>query len=216
MNEFIKRLLSSLVLLPTLFYVIIYNSVLFNILIFACVLLSFYEWYNMTKKTFYSYYGYILILISFYSFYKLKSEFEISLLLIILLICISTDIGGYIFGKFLKGPKLTKFSPNKTYSGLIGGYIFPIFFIFILTKLNLDILRINNFDIDFLIIVLIISTVSQVGDITISFFKRLVSIKDTGNIIPGHGGLLDRIDGMIFAFPFSYFFLINNLLNSFS
>ena len=129
----------------------------------------------------------------------------------ILVICIFTDIGGYIFGRTFKGPKLTKISPNKTYSGMIGGYFLSIIFMS-LFFLNLEILlghtniestdkelSLNNF-----ILIISISTASQIGDIIVSYFKRLSKIKDTGKIIPGHGGLLDRIDGMIFAFPMSY------------
>tara|TARA_B100001123_G_C15073111_1_gene932414 strand:- start:225 stop:638 length:414 start_codon:yes stop_codon:yes gene_type:complete len=129
----------------------------------------------------------------------------------IFLICIFTDIGGYLFGKTFKGPKLTKISPNKTYSGVIGGYLFSIIFMSVFFN-NLDFvnqftyvnpigleLNLNNF-----VFIIAISTVSQLGDIIISYFKRLSKIKNTGKIIPGHGGLLDRIDGMIFAFPITY------------
>ena len=117
-------------------------------------------------------------------------------------------MGGYIFGKLLKGPKLTKLSPNKTYSGVIGSFITPI----IITNLFFELsFNIHNFEYTkkILFLVLIISLVSQIGDIIISFFKRLSKIKDTGNIIPGHGGILDRIDGMIFAYPFSYLVFLN-------
>jgi len=129
----------------------------------------------------------------------------------IVLICVFTDIGGYVFGKIFKGPKLTKISPNKTYSGMIGGYLCSIIFMSVyfnnldfvsqITNINLTgkELYINNF-----ILVIVISTVSQLGDIIVSYFKRLSKIKNTGKIIPGHGGLLDRIDGMIFAFPVTY------------
>ena len=122
-----------------------------------------------------------------------------NIVLIPLFICISTDIGGYIFGKVFKGPKLTKISPNKTYAGMIGG-----FFLSLLTiLLYFDYLD-YTVTITWFITTILISSVSQIGDIIISYFKRLSKIKNTGNIIPGHGGLLDRIDGMIFAFPFCY------------
>tara|TARA_B100000745_G_scaffold280287_1_gene212297 strand:- start:69 stop:509 length:441 start_codon:yes stop_codon:yes gene_type:complete len=129
----------------------------------------------------------------------------------VIMICVFTDIGGYVFGKIFKGPKLTKISPNKTYSGTIGGYLCSIIFMsvffnnldFVSQFINVNVtekeLSLNNF-----VLVIAISTVSQLGDITISYFKRLSKIKNTGKIIPGHGGLLDRIDGMIFAFPTTY------------
>ena len=121
-------------------------------------------------------------------------------------------MGGYIFGKLFKGPKLTKISPKKTYSGMVGGFIFPLLFSLIYLKFS------NKFDfklgIDvnlYLINVFLISGISQIGDITISYFKRLSNVKDTGKIIPGHGGILDRTDGMIFAFPFAFILLKFNL-----
>ena len=123
--------------------------------------------------------------------------------LVVIIICISTDIGGYIFGKLFKGPKLTKISPNKTYAGVIGSYLLSIINFFIFFKFS-DLHNINNLTVEIIIFIILISTVSQIGDLVISYFKRKSNIKNTGNIIPGHGGLLDRIDGMIFAFPFAY------------
>ena len=120
---------------------------------------------------------------------------------IVFITCISTDLGGYLFGKIFKGPKITKISPNKTYSGVLGSYVLVIISIYFFLKIQ----DLTNFlTINFLSIVLIISTISQLGDLLISYFKRKTKIKDSGTIIPGHGGILDRIDGMIFAFPMSY------------
>ena len=116
-------------------------------------------------------------------------------------ICVLTDIGGYIFGKVFKGPKLTKYSPNKTYSGLIGSYLLPLIFIpFIVFFYFIDDFKIFNL----IIFIFLVSSASQIGDIIISYFKRISNLKDTGKLIPGHGGLLDRIDGMIFSFPAFY------------
>ena len=117
----------------------------------------------------------------------------------ILIICVFSDIGGYIFGKIFKGPKLTKFSPNKTYAGMLGGYFLSLISVTMIPLFKFNVMQFSDF-----LFVIGISSVSQIGDIIISYFKRLSKIKDTGKIIPGHGGLLDRIDGMIFAFPFSY------------
>ena len=136
-------------------------------------------------------------------------------MLIITLICISTDIGGYIFGNLFKGPKLTKVSPKKTYSGMIGGYLLSIIFLYIFYNSPYVFAKSLEFTSDIFIFILLVSTVSQLGDIIISYFKRLSKIKDTGKIIPGHGGLLDRVDGMIFAFPFSYIILKLNVLQYF-
>ena len=124
--------------------------------------------------------------------------------MIIILICITSDIGGYIIGKIFKGPRLTKISPNKTYAGVFGSF---------LLSLIAGLIYLNYFgkkeltDSDHLIIflsILFISLISQIGDLVISYFKRKAKLKDTGKILPGHGGLLDRIDGLIFVFPTIY------------
>ena len=207
-KEFVKRFISSIILIPTVFYIVIKGLILFNFFILICFIITLYEWFKMSKKKSYSYPGYIFIIFSFYTVYFIRNEFygDYIYFLMILLICIFTDIGGYIFGKTFKGPKLTKISPNKTYAGMFGGYISSIismslFFTnleFLFDETNIEITLIN------LVFTIVISTTSQLGDIAVSYFKRLSKIKDTGKIIPGHGGLLDRIDGMIFAFPTSY------------
>ena len=127
----------------------------------------------------------------------------------VILICVSTDVGGYCFGKFFKGPKLTKISPNKTYAGMIGGYFLSLSSLLII----INIMDYNHIITRLFLITILISTVSQVGDIIISYFKRLSKIKNTGKIIPGHGGLLDRIDGMIFSFPIYYIVDLSGYLN---
>ena len=145
------------------------------------------------------------MIISFYLVYKIRNDFngEYFYLLFVILICVATDIGGYIFGNILKGPKLTSISPKKTYSGMLGGYILSILCVYFYLNISFNEIQIDMTN-HIIFIVIIISTVSQLGDLLISYFKRLSKIKDTGRIIPGHGGLLDRIDGMIFALPFSY------------
>ena len=124
--------------------------------------------------------------------------------LYVISICFFTDIGGYVFGKIIGGKKLTKISPNKTISGTIGSFIFcmiPLILVLNLNYLDLE-LNFNNIFFCFFI-----SLISQIGDLFISYLKRKAKIKDTGQILPGHGGVLDRVDGMIFAVPFSYFLL---------
>ena len=115
-----------------------------------------------------------------------------------LLICISTDVGGYIFGKTLGGKKFTKISPNKTYSGILGSYILSIIFGGFYYYYFDEFLVLNQ---NSLIFIFVISSVSQFGDLSISYIKRRAKIKDTGSILPGHGGVLDRIDGILFAIP---------------
>ena len=124
--------------------------------------------------------------------------------LYVICICFFTDIGGYAFGNIIGGRKLTKISPNKTISGTIGSFIFsiiPLIIFFILGYLDIE------FSLKNITFCLLISVISQLGDLSVSYLKRKAKIKDTGNILPGHGGVLDRIDGIIFAVPFSYFLI---------
>ena len=212
-QEFIKRVVSSIILIPIALFFVIKGSFFFDFFILICFIVTIYEWYMMSKNKPYNFPGFIFIIFSFYTVYYLRNEFygDYIYFLMILAICIFTDVGGYIFGRTFKGPKLTKISPNKTYSGMFGGYFLSIIFMslffinleFLFGYTNIEVtgkeLSLINF-----ILILVISTASQFGDIIVSYFKRLSKIKDTGKIIPGHGGLLDRIDGMIFAFPTSY------------
>jgi len=203
-NELQKRILSSIILLPLVIYFILAGSFYLIFLTSICFVITVYEWNKMIKKREFKFFGSLFLIFSFYSFYQISINYY---WIFVLLICVSTDVGGYVFGKILKGPKLTKISPNKTYSGVLGSYLFSLIFLsFFLNWINL------KTNIEWLIVTIIISTVCQIGDIFISFFKRLSKIKDTGNIIPGHGGLLDRIDGMIFAFPTFYLILLTNYL----
>ena len=211
-KEFQKRAISSILLVPLSFFFIIKGSFFFAFFLTICFLASSYEWYMMSKKKNYHIIGYIFLLISFLSAHQLRNvsgEESLLIFLFVILICISTDIGGYVAGKLFKGQKLTKISPKKTFSGMIGGYFLSIIIINIYL-INLDLLNFESRELTLrsFIIVILISSISQIGDIIISYFKRLSKVKDTGKIIPGHGGLLDRIDGMIFAFPFSYSILL--------
>ena len=205
-KELLTRILSSFILIPFLFFFIIKGSIFFIFLVLIMISITFYEWHNLSFKKIYYFPGLIFILFSFYTFFSIRNYNELSFFLLILIICISTDIGGYIFGKILKGPRLTKISPNKTYAGMFGGFLLS-FLIAILYLNNLNYLLLepfNTININTISLIFSISLISQVGDIIISFFKRKKKIKNTGKIIPGHGGILDRIDGMIFAFPYSY------------
>ena len=199
-NELIKRILSSIILIPLALFFIIKGSILFIFFISVCFLIIAYEWYIMSKKNSYYLIGLIFLILSFTSIYIIRIESSDYLAtLFIATICVSTDIGGYIFGKLFRGPKLTKLSPNKTYAGMFGSYFLSLLSVTTVSFFEIDITKLNHF-----LFVIGISSVSQIGDIIISYFKRLSKIKDTGKIIPGHGGLLDRADGMIFAFPFAF------------
>ena len=209
-NELTKRIFSSVILIPIVFFIIVEGSILFNFFIFICFIITAYEWLKLSKSNIQKIFGLLFIIISYYSIFKIRNDFNHDYfhILLIAIICISTDTGGYIFGKLLKGPKLTKLSPNKTYAGVVGSFLLAFIIAILFFELTLEI---HNFKFmgDTFIFVLFVSLISQIGDIIISYFKRLSKIKDTGNIIPGHGGILDRIDGMIFAYPFSYLVFLN-------
>ncbi len=210
-KELQKRILSSILIIPLALFFIIQGSAFFIFFLLILFLIASLEWIKIVKKIEIKIYGIIFLLFSFYSAFLIR-ELNLLNFLFILIICISTDIGGYFFGKTFKGPKLTKISPNKTYSGMLGGFLLSLFTSYLIFRIYnpyfLDF--IFNDDLIFLFIVFFISFVSQFGDLMISYFKRLSKIKNTGKIFPGHGGLLDRIDGIIFAYP--TFFIIYQIL----
>ena len=215
--ELQKRIFSSLILIPVSFFFIIKGSFFFNFFLIICFAITLYEWHMMSKKKRYYPFGILFLILSFYTAYFFREDSLFSFLFIII-ICISTDIGGYISGKLFKGPKLTKISPNKTYAGMMGGFLLSILTMIIyLDNLTFLSLSYPNIEMGVQIVIIVLSTsfVSQIGDLIISYFKRRSKIKNTGKIIPGHGGILDRIDGMIFAFPASYLIILVDYFNFF-
>ena len=214
--ELQKRIFSSLILIPLSFFFIIKGSLLFNFFLFICFCLTIYEWHLMSRKKNYYLLGIIFLSLSFYLTYNLRSypdNKSLLFFLFVILICILSDIGGYIFGNIFKGPKLTKLSPNKTYSGMIGSYFLATILSLLLVN-NSGLITGQTFEItlELFVFVILISTISQIGDLIVSFFKRLSKIKDTGKLIPGHGGLLDRIDGLLFVMPVAHVIFYLNLL----
>ena len=212
-NEFKNRLISSILMVPAIIFIVFLGSYYFIFFLYLCFAISVYEWINMSNSKKHLVPGLFLLMLSFYSAYKVRytsyNEFDgASLFLFVLFICVLTDLGGYFFGKILKGPKLTKISPKKTISGFVGGFLLPLLIFYVLTKV--EFLTFNNQNLienflSLIFFIITISFISQIGDITVSYFKRVSGIKNSGNIIPGHGGILDRIDGMIFVFLISYF-----------
>ena len=206
MSEINKRLLTSF-LLVTIVLISLNQPFILNIILIYCLYQIFFEFYAMLNKIFNKNGNikFILLLIIFLTFITYTiinvsliftfnySDKKLYLYLIIIL-TIFTDIGGYIFGKVFKGKKLTKISPNKTYSGVIGSYIlsFLVIYIFFSNYIEPNII---------FIFTILISTISQIGDLIISYIKRKAKVKNTGSILPGHGGLLDRFDGLIFSIP---------------
>ena len=127
---------------------------------------------------------------------KINDKFFEIIIIYSILISIMSDVGGMVIGRIFKGKKLTKISPNKTISGSIGSFIFSLFLIPLFIK------HLDNYDLVVIILfTLLISLTSQIGDLLISLLKRKAKVKDTSDLLPGHGGILDRIDGIIFALP---------------
>jgi len=195
LNNFQKRFIISLFAFP-LIYLIIYKKFFFIIIIYIVFLISFYEWYKINKKkNFLFILGIAFLLLAAYStitfYFKNSHNF---LFLWVLLIVWLSDIGGYIFGKLFGGKKLTKVSPNKTLSGAFGSIVFSqfavaVFFFNSTLEINLKIFLIQ----------FLLSVIAQVGDLIMSYCKRLNKVKDSSKLLPGHGGILDRIDGFIWV-----------------
>ena len=205
MNNLKKRIYTSLILI--LLFVLIFNSKI--ILIFSLLslgVLSFIEFSGIMKKILkkkffnillFNILFFIYIFIFSYLFFSLSNFTQLKFLLFLLLIgCIASDIGGFVFGKILKGPKLTKISPNKTFSGAIGSVLSTC------VVINLtSFFFFKMFDYKLILISVVTSLFCQLGDLFFSFLKRKAKIKDTGNFLPGHGGVLDRLDGIYLGLP---------------
>jgi len=214
-NNFVKRCITSFLLLILLAFMFYSNFVLTATLILFCIL-AWFEIRQLSLKifkkkiyllffnTFFLVYFFIFFIFIFYVLIKENFIQDYRLFIFYsILISIFSDIGGYIIGNIFKGKKLTKISPNKTISGSIGSFFFPIclipFFIGEFQNISLNYLVISTF---------VISFISQAGDLFFSYLKRLAKIKDISNILPGHGGIIDRTDGIIFSIP-SGFFILN-------
>ncbi len=205
----LKKRISTSILLLSLFLFGFKNIIILSIILFFIFVEILNEFQIILKKIFLKkklFLFLILILIQLYTLYLISlilipfvqnDSQKINYLLLIICICITSDIGGYIVGNIFKGRKLTKISPKKTYSGMIGSFIFSLIISSILFK---DLVSIQTL----IIFIFLISLISQIGDILISFLKRTAKLKDTGNILPGHGGLLDRFDGLFFAIPLGF------------
>jgi phosphatidate cytidylyltransferase len=203
MSNFKKRFIISLLAFPII-YSLLYQKIFSNILIVIVCLFCVYEWNKIhTKKNYIYLLGLVILLFFFLSLIKIYNleNYNLNFLWLILIAWL-TDIGGYIFGKLFGGPKLIKISPNKTWAGAVGSLIlsqfaFLIFFLNPDYKLNLNIFFFQ----------ILLSIIGQAGDILMSYIKRINNKKDASNFIPGHGGFLDRVDGLIWIFIFGYFLI---------
>ena len=215
-KELQKRILSSIILLPISFFFIIQGSLTFIFFLILIFLATSFEWFKMTKKKdLLRIFGLFFLFFSFYSAVYLRQYIGLNFFIFLIIICIFTDTGGYIFGKIFKGPRLTKISPKKTYSGVVGSFLISLLFGLIYIKYlgQKGKILLETDSIFIILLILFISLVSQIGDLIISYFKRKAKLKDTGKILPGHGGFLDRIDGIIFVMPITYLCILPTLIN---
>tara|TARA_A100000164_G_C21935999_1_gene788066 strand:- start:3291 stop:3971 length:681 start_codon:yes stop_codon:yes gene_type:complete len=220
-----KRTITSFILIVLLFTSLFYNEFSWKALVILFSILCLYEFNNLIRKI---YKNKLIITISLllvmsylYFFYflliKIRSEYGEEAILILLISCFFSDIGGYFVGKTIGGPKLTSLSPNKTISGAFGSIIFTVIgtsiFLLILNKIDSNSIKLE-ISFKFYLWLISMSIFCQIGDLLISYMKRKANIKDTGKILPGHGGILDRVDGIILAIPFgvlTYFILFLSL-----
>ena len=216
-SELLKRSISSLFLMSFIFLSALLNDYIFLSLLFIVVIFSWIEWIKIIEKIrFKKIYRLIhIILFLIYLLMTFIVCFNVFVIdkyffLTILMICVFSDVGGYVFGKTFGGKKLTKISPNKTISGSIGSFILSYIGFFVIYLYFSDLLFVRLQVEALVFIPFFISLICQLGDLFISYYKRRAKIKNTGNLIPGHGGLLDRIDSSIFALPIG--FIIISLL----
>jgi phosphatidate cytidylyltransferase len=208
-SELTNRIITSLLLFPLLVYCT-YNSGLYLIVFLSLIyLVSFYEIIKNVKSLIFNLISSFVIIFALLSFYFLRGDSDYSLVTVfwILINTFSSDIGGYMFGRIFKGKKLTKISPKKTYSGAVGSIIFSCFTLGFLNTFQLFFLNellVDFFSLKYFILTILISIVCQSGDLYVSFWKRKINIKNISNILPGHGGVLDRIDGLIFVLIFCF------------
>jgi phosphatidate cytidylyltransferase len=212
-TELQKRVTSAVILLPVVIFTIIFSQHFFNLLLLLALFFSFIEWFKLNKKNFnfISISGFVIILLSiFFAYYLRGNDIQSkTIFLWIVFVCFFSDTGGYFVGKLFGEKKISKISPKKTYAGLYGSFIFSIFPILIVHFFESNILILSTKSI---ILSLLFSLFCQLGDMTVSYFKRKNKVKDTGILIPGHGGLLDRIDGLIFVIIFSGILKMCNLI----
>ena len=199
MTNFQKRILTSIIILPLSIFFVLKGGYFLTFFLIFVLFAGIYELFSVFKKIKSILFLSSILILSLFSLYYLR-ENSAFILYLAITVSISSDIGGYVFGKIFKWKKLTKISPKKTISGVFGSYFFSIIWLFIFLK-NYYPSSVSGSEITFgiFLITIIFSTTAQIGDLTISYFKRLEKIKDTGKILPGHGGIFDRIDGLMFV-----------------
>ena len=204
MNNLQKRILTSVLILPLSFFFIVKGGNYIVSFLYTILILANFEAFSIFKRKLSIIFLDGILVVSLLSVLFLRNDTASSFVLLIwiIILTISSDIGGYVFGKIFKWKRLTKISPKKTVSGVLGSLIFSLGSVFLL---GLIIELVSGLDsglflkLKYFIIAIIFSLAAQIGDLIVSYLKRLEKIKDTGKILPGHGGIFDRIDGLMFV-----------------
>ena len=204
MNNLYKRIITSIILLPTCIIFIGAGGSYIVSLLYAILILANYEAFSNFKRKLSIIFLDVVLVVALLSVLHLRNDTAASFFILIWVISITifSDIGGYIFGKIFKWKKFTKISPNKTLSGVFGSFIFSFMSLFILALVvkfwvNIDFSNVLKFK--YFVFTILISLSAQIGDLSVSYLKRLEKIKDTGKFLPGHGGIFDRIDSLMFS-----------------
>ena len=197
MSNLQKRILTSIIILPLSIFFIIQGGYYLLFFLLSVFFIANYELFSVFNKKIIILFLDLILIISLFSIYYLRDlgDYSFKILLWVIILCVLSDIGGYVFGKTFKWKKLTKISPKKTLSGALGSFVFSLFSIFLAGNFLSNIF----FEVKFFFLAILFSLIAQTGDLFISYFKRIEKIKDTGKILPGHGGIFDRVDGLMFS-----------------
>ena len=219
MNNLQKRILTSLIIFPLAIFFIIQGGYFLLSFLFIVFLAANYELFLVFNKKIIIFFINLILILALFSIYYLRENHYLStyLLVWVIILCICSDIGGYVFGKTFKWGKLTTISPNKTLSGVLGSFVFSFLSLLIMPQIvigplsqyldneiqkissGLTILSFHFLTPKYFFLSIVFSTVAQIGDLTISYFKRIEKVKDIGKMLPGHGGIFDRIDSLMFV-----------------
>jgi len=215
MSDLSKRILTSLIIFPLSIFFIFKGGNLLRLFLFGVFVVANYELFLVFNKKIIILCLDTVLILSLFSVYYLRESGEVSfkLLIWVIILCVCSDIGGYVLGKTFKWKKISKISPNKTLSGVLGSFIFSLFSLFIVENFSFTSSTFIQFlEPKFFFLAIILSLVAQIGDLTISFFKRLEKVKDTGSVLPGHGGIFDRIDGLMFVVILTFLLIKFNII----
>ena len=214
MSNLEKRILTSIAIFPLSIFFVFQGGYLLLSFLLVVFFIGNYELFSVFKKKSTILFLDLILILSLFSIYYLRDDNSVSLKLLIwfIILTICSDVGGYIFGKTFKWKKLTKISPRKTLSGVLGSFLLSLSSLFILEIIFQSGIVIKWLEPKFFFLAIILSLTAQIGDLIISYLKRLEKVKDTGKILPGHGGIFDRIDSLMFVIILGFFLYNFNII----